>query len=120
MIADLHAHRRAHTADDRPTPGLNRAAAYLEAKQPYLDYHIALTVGWPIATGVIEGSCRYLVKDRLDVTGARWSLPGGEAVLLLRTVIANGDFTEYWQHHMRCEYQRTHTTLYQEQLDIAA
>ncbi|MFB8137404.1 hypothetical protein ACFC59_48970, partial [Streptomyces mirabilis] len=82
--------------------------------------HIALTLGWPIATGVIEGSCRYLVKDRLDVTGARWSLPGGEAVLLLRTVIANGDFTEYWQHHMRCEYQRTHTTLYQEQLDIAA
>ncbi|MFE2610672.1 hypothetical protein ACFXDI_46895 [Streptomyces mirabilis] len=57
VIADLHAHRRAHTAADRPTPGLNRAATYLEAKQPYLDYHIALTLGWPIATGVIEGSC---------------------------------------------------------------
>jgi len=120
VIADLHAHRRAHTAADRPAPGLDRAAAYLEAKQPYLDYHIALTLGWPIATGVIEGSCRFLVKDRLDVTGARWSLPGGEAVLLLRAVIANGDFTEYWQHHMRRDYQRTHAALYQEQLDIAA
>jgi hypothetical protein len=119
VIADLHAHQRAH-ADQNPAPGLDRATAYLEAKQPYLDYHIVLTLSWPIATGVIEGSCRFLVKDRLDVTGARWGLPGGEAVLLLRAVIANGDFTEYWQHHMRCDYQRTHAALYQGQLDIAA
>jgi hypothetical protein len=39
------------------------------------------------------------------VTGARWSLPGGEAVLLLRAVIANGDFNEYWSYHVRREYQ---------------
>lgn len=120
VVADLHAHLRARTEQDRPAPGLERAAAYLKAKQPYLDYHIALTLGWPIATGVIEGCCRYLVKDRLDVTGARWSLPGGEAVLLLRAVIANGDFNEYWSYHVRREYQRTHAPLYKEQLDIAA
>jgi hypothetical protein len=54
------------------------------------------------------------------VTGARWSLPGGEAVLLLRAVIANGDFEEYWQFHVRREYQRTHAVLYQKQLNIAA
>jgi hypothetical protein len=64
--------------------------------------------------------CRYLVKDRLDVTGARWSLPGGEAVLLLRAVIANGDFEEYWAFHVGREYQRTHARLYREQLEIAA
>jgi hypothetical protein len=120
VIADLHAHLRARTEDDRPAPGLERAAAYLKAKQSYLDYHIALALGWPIATGVIEGSCRYLVKDRLDVTGARWSLPGGEAVLLLRAVIANGDFPEYWRYHVLSDYQRTHAALYQDQLDIAA
>jgi hypothetical protein len=54
------------------------------------------------------------------VTGATWSLPGGEAVLLLRTVIANGDFTEYSQHHLSGDYQRTHAALYQEQLAVAA
>jgi hypothetical protein len=120
LVADLHTHQRTRIAHNRPAPGLDRAAAYLEAKLPYLDYHIALTLGWPIATGVIEGSCRYLVKDRLDVTGARWSLPGGEAVLLLRTVIANGDFPEYWRYHVLRDHQRTHQTLYQNQLDIAA
>jgi hypothetical protein len=48
------------------------AAAYLLNKKPYLDYPTALTRGWPIATGVIEGACRHLVKDRMDRTGARW------------------------------------------------
>jgi hypothetical protein len=120
VVADLNAHLRTHADQDRPAPGLARAAAYLKAKQPYLNYHIALTLGWPIASGVIEGCCRYLVKDRLDVTGARWSLPGGEAVLLLRAVIANGDFEDYWHFHVHREYQRTHATLYQAQLDIAA
>jgi hypothetical protein len=50
-------------------------------------------MGWPIATGV-EGACRYLVKDRMDITGARWSLPSAEAVLLLRAVITNGDYPD--------------------------
>ena len=47
-------------------------------------------------------------------------LPCGEAVLLLRAVVANGDFTEYWQYHLRCDCQRTHAALCQEQLPIAA
>ncbi len=91
VVADLHAHLRSRGGDN-PAPGLQRAAAHFKAKQPYLNYHIALALGWPIATGVIEGSCRYLVKDRLDITGARWSLTGAEAILLLRAVIANGDY----------------------------
>ena len=49
-------------------------ADYLTAKAPYLDYPQALQSGWPIATGVIEGACRHLVKDRLDMTGTRWGL----------------------------------------------
>ncbi|MGI8809342.1 MAG: hypothetical protein ACR2KK_16190 [Acidimicrobiales bacterium] len=44
-------------------------ARYLINKADYLDYPAALAAGWPIATGVIEGTCRYLVADRMDVTG---------------------------------------------------
>lgn len=47
----------------------------------YLDYPSALAAGWPIATGVIEGACRHLVKDRMDFTGARWGLDGAETIL---------------------------------------
>jgi hypothetical protein len=66
--------------------GADEAANYLTNKSPYLDYPTALKQGWPIATGVIEGACRHLVKDRMDITGARWGLPGAEAVLKLRAL----------------------------------
>jgi hypothetical protein len=72
------------SADKRKA--LNKTAGYLTNKAEYLNYDKALADGWPIATGVIEGACRHLVKDRLDITGARWSLDGAEAVLKLRAL----------------------------------
>lgn len=119
-IGDLTRHHDTLTQNGTKAPGLKRCIDYLTAKQPYLIYRIALTMGWPIATGVIEGACRYLVKDRLSITGARWSLPGAEAVLLLRTVITNGDFQAYWKFHLQQEHQRTHASRYQHQYDLAA
>ena len=83
-----------HGLDPGKRKPADTAAAYLLAKKPYLDYPTALAQGWPIATGVIEGACRHLVKDRMDVTGARWGLDGAEAILKLRTLISNGDYAE--------------------------
>ncbi|MEX2660052.1 MAG: ISKra4 family transposase, partial [Acidimicrobiales bacterium] len=65
-----------------------------------------------IATGVIEGACRHLVKDRMDITGARWSAQGAEAVLKLRAVRANGDFDTYWRYHLDQEHERVHRSRY--------
>lgn len=87
-------------------------ATYLTNKDPYLDYPTALAAGWPIATGVIEGTCRYLVADRMDITGARWSVNGAEAVLKLRAVRCNGDFDTYWQFHLDQERRRVHQSRY--------
>jgi len=88
--------------------GADTCAAYLDAKRPYLDYASALAAGRPIATGVIEGACRHLVKDRMDITGARWGLASAEAVLKLRALRANGDFDQYWQYHLEQEHHRNH------------
>ena len=78
----------------------------------YLRYDEYLAAGFPIATGVIEGACRYLVKDRMDITGARWSVAGAEAVLKLRALRASGDFETYWNYHQLRELQRNHLPLY--------
>ena len=94
--------------------------AYLTAKLPYLDYPRALAAGWPIATGVIEGACRHLVKDRMAITGARWSTAGAQAILWLRVIAANGDHDAYWQYHLRQEHQRNHLSRYQDSLGLAA
>ncbi|MBC3844610.1 ISKra4 family transposase [Streptacidiphilus sp. 4-A2] len=93
---------------------------YLENKSPYLRYDAALVDGWPIATGIIEGACRHLVKDRLDITGARWSLAGAEAVLTLRALISNRDFDAYFAWHLTREHQRVHQSRYQDKLNLAA
>ncbi len=92
--------------------GADACAKYLTNKVDYLDYPTALAGGWPIATGIIEGACRHIVKDRMDVTGARWSLNGAEAVLKLRVVRSNGDFDDYWHFHLLREHERVHQSRY--------
>jgi hypothetical protein len=84
----------------RTRKNADECAKYLANKADYLDYPKALAAGWPVATGVIEGPCRYLVADRMDITCARWSVKGAEAVLKLRAVRANGDFDDYWAFHL--------------------
>jgi hypothetical protein len=61
---------------------------------------------------VIEGACRHLVKDRMDITGARWGLHGAEAVLQLRAIRVNGDFDAYWPFHLDQERHRVHESRY--------
>ena len=114
--------RRATTFGYSPAEreGADACADYLTAKKPYLDYATALAKGWPIATGVIEGACRHLVKDRMDITGARWGLDGAEAILKLRALITNGDFDQYWRYHLRKEHERIHNARYRESLTLAA
>lgn len=93
---------------------VDKCARYLFNKKPYLRYDHYLAKGLPIATGVIEGACRHLVKDRMDLTGARWSLAGAEAVLRLRALRSSHDFDEYWIYHEQCEYERNHKSLYKD------
>jgi len=102
--------RQKLTAGDRKP--VDTCAAYLLNHAPYLRYDRCLAQGLPVATGVIEGACRHLVKDRMDVTGARWSLTGAEAVLRLRAIRSSHDFEEYWTFHEACEYERNHNNLY--------
>jgi len=87
-------------------------ADYLLDYGPYLRYDKYLAQGLPIASGVIEGACRHLVKDRMDLTGARWGLKGAEAVLRLRSLRSSGDFDQYWQFHLQKELQRNHKSKY--------
>jgi hypothetical protein len=91
---------------------VDTCARYLLNHSQYLRYDQYLAGGMPIATGVIEGACRHLIKDRMDVTGARWSLAGAEAVLRLRALRSSGDFDQYWRFHESCEYRRTHQSRY--------
>jgi hypothetical protein len=91
---------------------IDTCSDYLLNKAPYLCYDDYLCKGFPIATGVIEGACRHLIKDRMDLTGARWSLAGAEAILRLRSLKSSGDFSDYWRFHEEQEFLRNHKSKY--------
>jgi len=101
------------SASDRKP--VDKCADYLLKYSPYLMYDRALAAGTPIATGVIEGACRHLVQDRMNVTGARWGLEGAEAVLRLRALRSSADFNDYWMFHEIREYARNHAARYADQ-----
>ena len=50
---------------------MDRAVTYLTNNRAYMGYDKALEKGWPIATGMIEGPCRFVIEDRFGITGAR-------------------------------------------------
>jgi len=112
VVADLR-----HGAD---TPGrarrtrtvLTKVAAYLARNAPYMDYAVYLARGWPIATGVIEGACRHLVKDRCELSGMRWTIDGAESLLHLRCVHENGDWDAYHAFRRRQRHQRLYAVPY--------
>ena len=71
-----------------------------------MHYDEYLRCGYPVATGVIEGACGCLVKDRTGCSGMKWTHKGVQAVLDLRAVKQNGDWEEYWTYHVKQERER--------------
>jgi hypothetical protein len=68
-----------------------------------MHYDEYLAAGFPIGSGVAEGACRYLVKDRMERTGMRWRIPGAQAMLNLRAVYINGDWNAFQNHRIKEE-----------------
>ena len=85
---------------------LRQVAGYFRRNVARMDYGRSLALGWPIASGVIEGACRHVVKDRLEGTGMRWTRPGAEALLGLRSVYVNQDWEDYHSFHRKRVYRR--------------
>lgn len=81
---------------------------YFENRKHMMAYDQCLAWGLPIATGVVESACNSLVKNRMEGCGMRWSLPGAEAMLRLRSVYLSDDWKDYWNYHVAAERGRLH------------
>ena len=73
---------------------------YFEIRKQYMKYDEYLKKGYPIGSGVIEGTCRSLVNDRMELSGMHWSKSGAESMLELRSIKINGLWNEYWDYHI--------------------
>jgi len=89
---------------------LRGTAGYYRRNAPYMCYDVYLAHGWPIGTGVVEGACGHLVKDRMEQAGMRWTKAGAQAVLDLRALRLNGQWDAYAQFHRQQHHQRLYGT----------
>jgi hypothetical protein len=84
---------------------------YFDGNRSRMRYDEYLAAGYPIGSGVIEGACRHLVKDRLERAGMRWHPDGAQAMLDLRAVYLNGEWDAFWTYHVEREDDRLYWRL---------
>lgn len=101
---------------------LSAAIGYLERNRRFMRYDEYLACGYPIGSGVAEGACRHLVKDRMELTGMHWRVRGAQAMLDLRSVYLNGEWEAFQEHRMEEERRKLYPylSLVQQKLRAAA
>ena len=103
---------------------LAKACGYLEANLERMHYDECLRAGYPIASGVVEGACRHLVKDRMERAGMHWTIPGAQAMLDVRSIYVSGLWEEYQTNRIEREAERLYphrqAALNQANYDLAA
>jgi hypothetical protein len=101
---------------------MRTVGGYLEANRERMRYHEYLAAGYPIASGVVEGACRHLVKDRMERAGMHWTIPGAQAMLDVRSIHVSGLWEEYQQFRIAEEIEALypHRTLVERNFTMAA
>ena len=79
---------------------------YFAKNRARMRYDEYLQKGYPIASGVIEGACRHVVKDRLERTGMSWTRGGAQALLHLRAIATSDHWDAYQAYRVEHENQR--------------
>ena len=89
-----------------PKKALARICGYLRKNRGRMRYEVYLREGYPIASGVIEGACRHLVKDRMERAGMHWTVAGAQAMLDLRSVWIAGQWEAFQASRIEQERER--------------
>jgi len=106
MIGGLKQMLTKHELSNAARHSLNQVIGYLERNRKHMRYEICLAKGYPIGSGVIEGACRNLINDRLELTGMSWTFQGAESVMRLRAVHINKDWEAFWTYRRQSERRR--------------
>lgn len=117
VIGSLRQSRTKRTLSPRKQRALDKAIRYMARNRAYMQYDAFLELGDPIGTGVVEGACRNLVRDRMELVGMHWTKEGAEAILAFRAVKLNDDWEAFWEHRVAQERARRYE--HRERVDLA-
>lgn len=97
---------RQHRLTGNKKKTLSSVIQYYENNRQYMRYDEYLAAGYPIGSGVVEGACRHLVKDRMERTGMRWEIQGAQSMLDLRSIYLNGDWSKFVEFRIQREQEQ--------------
>jgi hypothetical protein len=103
VIRGLREMATKHGLSGSKKKAITEVCAYLEKNRPRMRYDEYLAAGYPIASGVIEGACRHLVKDRMERAGMHWTPQGAQDMLDVRSVHLDGDWDGYQSYRIERE-----------------
>ena len=108
VISGLRRMGTTHNLTGKAAEDLARICGYLEKNSDRMRYDEYLRRGYPIASGVIEGACRHLVKDRMERSGMRWTLEGARSMLHVRATFQSDHWRTFLDHRIKREGQLNH------------
>jgi hypothetical protein len=108
VIVGLRRLATTHKLRGKPLEKLETIVNYFVKNQGKMKYNEYLAAGYPIASGVIEGACRHVVKDRLERTGMSWTIDGAQSMLSLRCIHLCGEWDTFTQFRIHHETERLH------------
>lgn len=106
VISGLRKRLRAEKLSAQRRKVVRSAVEYLANNREHLRYDEYLAAGYPIGSGVAEGACRHLVKDRMEQTGMRWTVEGAQAMLHVRALYLNDQWEEFLTFRVEQEQAR--------------
>ena len=89
---------------------LNKVINYFDKNRNHMRYDEYLAAGYPVGSGVVEGACRHLVKDRMEQSGMRWEMEGAQDVLSLRATYLNNDWQQLIEYRINEEQKELYST----------
>jgi hypothetical protein len=106
VISGLRRRLKAEKLSSQRRKVVRSAVEYLENNKAHMRYDEYLAAGYPVGSGVVEGACRHLVKDRMEQTGMRWTMEGAQAMLHVRALYLNDQWQDFLEHRVEQEQTR--------------
>jgi hypothetical protein len=108
VIGGLRRRLRTHEVSKEKKRTVHSVIGYFQNNRAHMRYDEYMAAGYPIGSGVVEGACRHVVKDRMEQSGMRWTVAGAQALLDTRSIYLNGNWTEF----MNCRIAIEQAQLY--------
>jgi len=99
LLRSTEYYRQQRKLSESRRKALATEQTFFENNQDRMDYRRFRARGWPIGSGPVEAAAKTLVKTRMCRSGMRWSRPGGQYVLSLRTYLKSGRWEAMWQRY---------------------